>query len=68
MRTHAMMGGQMFAGQGLPILRAASILAAQHHERWDGLGYPLRIAGEAIHLFLAIRDRYADVFSVAGAD
>lgn len=67
MRTHAMVGGQMFAGHGLPVLRAAAILAGQHHERWDGLGYPLRIAGEAIHIYGRIV-AVADVFDALGSD
>ena len=45
MRTHAMVGGEMFQGHGLPVLRAATLVAAQHHERWDGQGYPLGLAG-----------------------
>ncbi|MES2684798.1 MAG: HD domain-containing phosphohydrolase [Pseudomonadota bacterium] len=67
MRTHAMLGGQMFEGHGLPVLKAAAILAGQHHERWDGQGYPLRIAGEAIHIYGRIV-AVADVFDALGSD
>ena len=67
MRTHAMLGGQMFAGHGLPVLQAAAILTGQHHERWDGQGYPLRMAGEAIHIYGRIV-AVADVFDALGSD
>ncbi len=31
-----------------PVLRIAASIAATHHEKWDGTGYPLGLAGEAI--------------------
>ena len=67
MRTHAMVGGEMFEGHGLPVLRAATLVAAQHHERWDGQGYPLGLAGEAIHPYGRIV-ALADVFDALGSD
>lgn len=51
MQTHASIGGELFAKSGRPILQAASIIAGQHHERWDGQGYPNRLAGDAIHIY-----------------
>jgi HD-GYP domain-containing protein (c-di-GMP phosphodiesterase class II) len=33
------------------ILEAAAIAARQHHERWDGQGYPAGLKGEQIHIF-----------------
>jgi len=33
----------------------------EHHERWDGNGYPRQLAGEQIHLFGRIT-AVADVF------
>jgi len=51
MRTHAELGRQFFMDHDSPVLRAAAIVAGQHHERWDGHGYPNGIHGEEIHIF-----------------
>ena len=61
MRTHAEMGANMFRNSDLPALKSASIIAEQHHERWDGMGYPQRLKGEQIHIFGRIT-AIADVF------
>lgn len=42
-------------------LQTAREIAVHHHERWDGMGYPHRLAGEAIPLaarIVAIADVY----------
>jgi putative two-component system response regulator len=44
-----------------PLLDDAAVIALNHHERWDGAGYPNRIAGEAIPLrarIVAVADVY----------
>lgn len=44
-----------------PLLAAAAEIALNHHERWDGLGYPRQLAGESIPLparIVAIADAY----------
>ena len=46
MKTHADIGYGILAKSERPILKAAAIIAYQHHERWDGAGYPRGIAGE----------------------
>jgi ribonuclease P protein subunit RPR2 len=59
MRTHAMLGAEILSrvallhGEGLNVVR-------NHHERWDGTGYPDRLAREAIPLG-------ARIFAVADA-
>ncbi len=49
-KQHTTMGAAMLAGSRSPVLRLAEEIAATHHERWDGTGYPERLAGEAIPL------------------
>jgi response regulator RpfG family c-di-GMP phosphodiesterase len=66
METHAEIGGQMLVGHDMPVLSAAMIIATQHHERWDGLGYPRRLKGEDIHLYGRLAG-LADVFDALGS-
>lgn len=61
MRTHADIGRRMFESRHSPVLKAAAIVAGEHHERWDGLGYPNGFRGEQIHIFGRIT-ALADVF------
>ncbi len=49
----------------LPI--SAAHIACQHHENYDGTGYPGRLAGESIHLFARIV-AVADNFDAVTAD
>ncbi len=51
MRTHAELGRRLFARPGSPVLEAAAIVAGEHHEHWDGGGYPNGIRGEEIHVY-----------------
>lgn len=44
-----------------PVLHMASVIAASHHEKWDGSGYPQGLSGEAIPidgLIVALADVY----------
>jgi hypothetical protein len=58
MERHPEIGYRMIAH--IPFLGPASLLVRHHHERWDGAGYPDRLAGEAIPLG-------ARIFAVADA-
>jgi response regulator RpfG family c-di-GMP phosphodiesterase len=42
-------------------IRLGRIIALEHHERWDGKGYPNGLKGEEIHLYARIV-AIADVF------
>ena len=48
MRKHPEYGARIVAG--IPFLEDVSQIVRHHHERWDGAGYPDKLAGEAIPL------------------
>ncbi|MBF0189639.1 MAG: DUF3369 domain-containing protein [Magnetococcales bacterium] len=54
MKDHALLGARMLQGSNRRIFRMAGVIAVQHHERWDGAGYPLGLKNEEIHLFARI--------------
>ena len=61
MRTHAMIGARMLMDGESPYLQMGAQIAAAHHERWDGSGYPNQLRGEEIPLaarVMAICDVY----------
>jgi putative nucleotidyltransferase with HDIG domain len=58
MREHPLHGQQIL--RGIEFLNRASCVVAQHHEKWDGSGYPLGLLGEDI-------DICARIFAVADA-
>jgi len=61
MKTHASIGRNMLRHSKGGTLQAASIIAHQHHEHWDGSGYPEGLSGEDIHIFgrvIALVDVY----------
>jgi putative two-component system response regulator len=52
MKTHTEIGGKILADAGLyPILTVGQIVATQHHEKWDGSGYPAGLSGTGIHIY-----------------
>jgi putative two-component system response regulator len=50
MREHTVHGYHILAGNTSEILTVAAEVALNHHERYDGAGYPNHIAGDAIPL------------------
>lgn len=50
MRTHTTMGENMLKDSTVPFIQMGSRIAACHHEKWNGTGYPHRYSGEAIPL------------------
>lgn len=67
MKTHAQLGYDMLKYSSKPILKAASIVAYYHHEKYDGSGYPRGLKGEDIHIYGRIT-AIADVFDALGSD
>ncbi|MFL6257860.1 MAG: HD domain-containing phosphohydrolase [Pyrinomonadaceae bacterium] len=58
MREHPVHGQKIL--RGIEFLEGAARVVAQHHERWDGMGYPLGLKGDEI-------DLNARIFAVADA-
>lgn len=59
MREHAEAGAEVLADLGFPSPIVAAVL--EHHERWDGLGYPHGLKGAEISPFariLAVADAF----------
>lgn len=62
MKQHAVLGAKMLEGaEQFPVLKAGHIIALEHHEKWDGSGYPHGKSGEDIDLYARII-AIADVF------
>ncbi len=65
MKTHSTAGAGAFdkvlMQSDTEIFRMARRICLHHHERWDGTGYPLGLAGEAIPLESRIM-AFADVY------
>jgi len=55
MKKHTEIGGKILSdAERFPLLDAGRIIALQHHEKWDGSGYPHGLAGTDIHSFARI--------------
>jgi len=64
--THSQLGYDMLNHSTRPLMKTATIVAYQHHEKWDGTGYPNKLKGEDIHLYGRIT-ALADVFDALGS-
>ncbi len=60
-RAHTEIGARILESGHSDVLKLAMRIALTHHERWDGTGYPLGLAGEDIPLEGRIT-AVADVF------
>jgi PAS domain S-box-containing protein len=67
MKTHAEIGYHVFKDSPRELLKTAATIAYEHHEKYDGSGYPRGLKGEAIHIYGRI-SAVADVFDALGSD
>ena len=67
MRKHCVIGYNILKNSKREILKAAAIVAMEHHEKWDGTGYPRKIKEKEIHIYGRIT-AIADVFDALGSD
>jgi len=67
MKTHVQKGHEILKNSNRPLLKAAAVIALEHHEKWDGTGYPNNLKGEEIHIYGRIT-AVADVFDALGSN
>ena len=67
MDTHAQLGFDMLKMSSRPLLKMAATVAHEHHEKYNGNGYPQGLKGEEIHIYGRIT-ALADVFDALGSD
>ncbi len=67
MKTHAAIGQAMLSSSSRPIMQAAALISRQHHEKYDGTGYPDGLKGKEIDIFARIT-ALADVFDALASD
>ena len=61
MKSHTTLGYDMLKGSNQKLMQAAAIVAHEHHEKFDGTGYPRQLQAEEIHIYGRIT-AIADVF------
>ncbi|MGG1551437.1 HD domain-containing phosphohydrolase [Paenibacillus ferrarius] len=67
MQNHTVIGYNLLKNSSRRILKTAALVAYEHHEKWNGRGYPRGISGEDIHIYGRIT-AIADVFDALGSE
>ena len=65
MKTHTELGYGLLCHSKRPLLQMAAMVAREHHENYDGTGYPQGLKGDEINLFSRIV-ALVDVFDALG--
>jgi putative two-component system response regulator len=66
---HCDAGTRLLAGRETPVMRAATVIAQTHHERYDGAGYPRKLRGSSIPIMgriVAVADSLAALLRPRG--
>lgn len=61
MKEHSLIGFELLRNMDLKVFEIGAVVALQHHEKWDGTGYPYGLEGDEISLEARIV-QVADVF------
>ena len=67
MQKHTTVGYKLFASSRGEILKIAAIVAHEHHEKYNGKGYPRGLKGNEIHIYGRIT-AVVDVFDALGSE
>lgn len=67
MKTHSRIGENLLSFSHRLVFKVAALIAGQHHERWDGAGYPDGLKGDLIDRRARIT-ALADVFDALSSD
>ncbi|PKM67723.1 MAG: hypothetical protein CVU95_06505 [Firmicutes bacterium HGW-Firmicutes-2] len=66
-KRHAMAGYEMMKESKHDLIQTAAVIALEHHEKWNGTGYPAGLEKDATHIFGRIV-ALADVFDALSTD
>lgn len=61
MKTHPLIGYEILSDSKAPVLKMGALIALNHHEKWDGSGYPNGLRGDEIPIearILSVVDVY----------
>jgi response regulator RpfG family c-di-GMP phosphodiesterase len=66
-QSHTSIGYSMLNHSNRKMIKAAATITQQHHEKYNGRGYPNGLSGEDIHIYGRIT-AIADVFDALGSE